>query len=217
MANPVKHIGRLKNTGVKVITVFRTLPGESDSALVIQVNQLKDEYHDAIMQMLETDQAQEAFEFGEMLFIRHFPDGRPMLSALQQDGRLQKVSTSNVLMTPTVNAAVPLDQLNVLIAEQKNCAVDELCNFVSGAQANAQAKKIQESKKNTVPNSEATAVPAMPQAAANEILTDFDIAKSYRSQADAMYKEAARLRKEADALDPPKKKATVKAEESADA
>jgi hypothetical protein len=30
-----------------------------------------------------------------------------------------------------------------------------------------------------------------------------------------MYKEAARLRKEADALDPPKKK--VKAEESADA
>jgi hypothetical protein len=215
MANPVKHIGRIKNTGVKVLTVFRTLPGESDSALVIQVNQLKDEYHDAIMQLLETDQSQEAFEFGEMLFIRHFPDGRPMLSALQQDGRLQKVSTSNVLMTPTVNAAVPLDQLNVLIAEQKNCAVDELCNFVSGAQANAQAKKTQESKKNAVPNSEATSVPAMPQAAANEVLTDSDIAKSYRSQADAMYKEAARLRKEADALDPPKKKVTVKETESA--
>ena len=217
MANPVKHIGRIKNTGVKIITVFRTLPGESDSALVIQVNQLKDEYHDAIMQMLETDQAQEAFEFGEMLFIRHFPDGRPMLTALQQDGRLQKVSTSNVLMTPTVNAAVPLDQLNVLIAEQKNCAVDELCNFVSGAQANAQAKKAQDGKKNIVPNSEATSIPAMPQAAANEVLTDSDIAKGYRSQADAMYKEAARLRKEADALDPPKKKASVKAEESADA
>jgi len=215
MANPVKHIGRIKNTGVKVITVFRTLPGESDSALVIQVNQLKDEYHDAIMQMLETDQAQEAFEFGEMLFIRHFPDGRPMLSALQQDGRLQKVATSNVLMTPTVNAAVPLDQLNVLIAEQKNCAVDELCNFVSGAQANAQSKKTQETKKTAVPNSETISVPAMPQAAANEVLTDTDIAKSYRSQADAMYKEAARLRKEADTLDPPKKKVTVKETEGA--
>ena len=217
MANPVKHIGRIKNTGVKVLTVFRTLPGESDSTLVIQVNQLKDEYHDAIMQLLETEQAQEAFEFVEVLFIRHFPYGRPMLQALQQEGRLQKVSTSNVLMTPTVNSAVPLDQLNVLIAEQKNCAVDELCNFVSGAQANAQAKKTQDSKKNIVPNSEATSVPAMPQAAPNEVLTDTDIAKSYRSQADAMYKEAARLRKEADALDPPKKKATVKAEESADA
>jgi hypothetical protein len=216
MANPVKHIGRLKNTGVKVITVFRTLPGESDSALVIQVNQLKDEYHDAIMQMLETDQAQEAFEFGEMLFIRHFPDGRPMLSALQQDGRLQKVSTSNVLMTPTVNAAVQLDQLNVLIAEQKNCAVDELCNFVSGAQANAQAKTNAEKKKESV-TAVAAPVVERAQAASDAVLTDSDIAKSYRSQADAMYKEAARLRKEADALDPPKKKATVKAEESADA
>jgi hypothetical protein len=213
MANPVKHIGRIKNTGVKVLTVFRTLPGESDSTLVIQVNQLKDEYHDAIMQLLETDQAQEAFEFGEMLFIRHFPDGRPMLQALQQDGRLQKVSTSNVLMTPTVNAAVPLDQLNVLIAEQKNCAVDELCNFVSGAQANAQAKTNVEKKKETM--KEAAPVIERAQAASNEVLTDFDIAKSYRSQADAMYKEAARLRKEADALDPPKKKASVKETEGA--
>jgi hypothetical protein len=213
MANPVKHIGRIKNTGVKVLTVFRTLPGESDSTLVIQVNQLKDEYHDAIMQLLETDQAQEAFEFGEMLFIRHFPDGRPMLQALQQDGRLQKVSTSNVLMTPTVNAAVPLDQLNVLIAEQKNCAVDELCNFVSGAQANAQAKTNVEKKKETM--KEAAPVIERAQAASNEVLTDFDIAKSYRSQADAMYKEAARLRKEADALDPPKKKSSVKETEGA--
>jgi hypothetical protein len=214
MANPVKHIGRIKNTGVKVLTVFRTLPGESDSALVIQVNQLKDEYHDAIMQLLETDQSQEAFEFGEMLFIRHFPDGRPMLSALQQDGRLQKVSTSNVLMTPTVNAAVQLDQLNVLIAEQKNCAVDELCNFVSGAQANAQAKTNAEKKKESA-KQEAAPVVERAQAAPDAVLTDSDIAKSYRSQADAMYKEAARLRKEADALDPPKKKVTVKETESA--
>jgi hypothetical protein len=194
--------------------VFRTLPGESDSALVIQVNQLKDEYHDAIMQMLETDQAQEAFEFGEMLFIRHFPDGRPMLQALQQDGRLQKVSTSNVLMTPTVNAAVALDQLNVLIAEQRNCAVDELCNFVSGAQANAQAKTNVEKKKESVTEVAAPVVERA-QAAPDAVLTDSDIAKSYRSQADAMYKEAARLRKEADALDPPKKKVTVKETEGA--
>jgi enoyl-CoA hydratase/carnithine racemase len=123
-----------------------------------------------------------------------------MLSALQQDGRLQKVSTSDVLMTPTVNAAVPLDQLNVLIAEQKNCAVDELCNFVSGAQANAQAKKAQEDKKNSAPTTEAVSAPVRAQAAPDAVLTDTDIAKSYRSQADSMYKEAARLRKEADAL-----------------
>jgi hypothetical protein len=217
MAKPLKHIGRTKNTGNKVLVVFRTLPGESNSALVLPVNTLNDAYHDALMQMVETDQCQEAFELGEMMFIRHFQDGRPMLAAMQADGRLQKVATDAILMTPTVNAAVPLDQLNILIAEQRNCTVDELCNFVSGGQQAAQAKKAQDSKKNIMPNSEATSIPAMPQAALNQVLTDSDIAKGYRSQADAMYKEAARLRKEADALDPPKKKATVKAEESADA
>lgn len=117
-------------------------------------------------------------------------------------------------MTPTVNAAVPLDQLNVLIAEQKNCAVDELCNFVSGAQANAQAKTNADKKKEST-KQEADPVVERAQAAPNAVLTDADIAKSYRSQADAMYKEAARLRKEADALDPPKKKVTVKETESA--
>jgi len=48
------------------------------------------------------------------------------------------------------------------------------------------------------------------------VLSDKDIAKSYRSQADAMYKEAARLRKEADSLDPIVKK-TVKSKEEVSA
>ena len=211
----IKHVG--KQGDRKVAVLFREVPGEDHMCLVVYPDIMPTHMHDAIIKAIETPEAQQAEQLADAIHRTLFPDGRPMLSALQQDGRLQKVSTSNVLMTPTVNAAVPLDQLNVLIAEQKNCAVDELCNFVSGAQANAQAKKTQDSKKNAVPNSEATSVPAMPQAAPNQVLTDSDIAKSYRSQADAMYKEAARLRKEADALDPPKKKATVKAEESADA
>lgn len=204
----IKHIGRMKNTGAKIVVVFRTLPGESNSALILPVNQLQDQYHDALMQLLESDQAQEAFEFGEMMFIRHFPDGRPMLTAMQQDNRLQKVPTDTVIMTPTVNASVPLDQLNVLIAEQRNCAVDDLCNFVKGA-------KPEENKKAKPAVENAESAPARAQAAPNAVLTDTDLAKSYRSQADAMYKEAARLRKEADALDPPKKKSTAKTSEEA--
>lgn len=210
MAKPTKHVGRMKNTGVKVVVVFRTLPGDSASALVLPVPTLSDSYHDALMQVLETDQAQEAFEFGEMMFIRHFPDGRPMLTAMQQDGRLQKVATDTVLMTPTANTSVSLDQLNVLIAEQKNCAVDDLCTFVSGAQL---SKKETAKPTPVVESKESTQAPTRAQAAPNAVLTDSDLAKSYRSQADAMYKEAARLRKEADALDPPKKKATTKVSE----
>jgi hypothetical protein len=58
--------------------------------------------------------------------------------------------------------------------------------------------------------------PIRAQANTNTALSDRDLAKSYRSQADAMYKEAARLRKEADSLDPVIKK-TKKVEESVDA
>jgi hypothetical protein len=213
MAVPLKHIGRMKNTGVKILTIFRTLPGESNMALVLPVANLSDSYHDSIMTVVETEQAQDAFELGEMLFIRTFPDGRPMLQALQADGRLQKVATDLVIMSPTANDSIQLDQLNVLIAEQKNCSVDDLYTFVSGApkKSDATVQDIAEVKDlASQPSNEPL------KASGDTVLTDKDIAKSYRSQADAMYKEAARLRKEADELDPPQKK-TTKAKESADA
>jgi hypothetical protein len=207
----LKHIGRMKNTGAKVVVVFRTIPGDSGSALVLGVSTMPDSYHDALMTLLETDQAQESFEFGEIMFMRHFPDGRPMLTAMQQDGKLQKVPTDNVIMMPTPITDVPLDQLNVLIAEQKNCTVDDLCTFVKGGTTGAKAETV--ASINEIPAAKSEA-PVRAQAAQNEVLTDLDIAKSYRSQADAMYKEAARLRKQADELDPPKKKVTKTAEET---
>jgi hypothetical protein len=213
MAVPLKHIGRMKNTGVKILTIFRTLPGESNMALVLPVSNLSDSYHDSIMTVVESTQAQDAFELGEMLFIRTFPDGRPMLQALQADGRLQKVATDLVIMSPTANDSIQLDQLNVLVAEQKNCSVDDLYTFVSGApkKSDATVQDIAEVKDLvSQPSNEPL------KATGDTALSDRDIAKSYRSQADTMYKEAARLRKEADELDPPQKK-TAKAKESADA
>lgn len=207
----LKHIGKLKNTGAKVLVVFRTLPGESHMALVLPVSQLPDQYHDSIMALVETDQAQDVFEFGEMMHIRPFPDGRPMLRAMQADGRLQKVPTDNVVMTPTPNSNVLLTDLNVLIAEQKNCTIDDLCNFISGAPAvKPEAKEVAQVQDTETP------APVRAQAKDNTVLSDKDIAKSMRSQADALYKEAARLRKEADTLDPILKK-TKKTEEIADA
>lgn len=211
----LKHIGKLKNTGAKVLVVFRTLPGESNQALVLPVAQLPDAYHDSIMKLVEEDQAQESFEFGEIMFIRSFPDGRPMLQAMQVDSRLLKVPTDNVLMTPTPTAEIPLSQLNVLIAEQKNVAVDDLYTFVKGAPKKSDTTVENVAAVNDL--NEPVVDPDVPapiraQASQTEILTDKDLARSYRSQADAMYKEAARLRREADELDPPAKK-TAKAKE----
>jgi hypothetical protein len=205
----IKHIGRMKNTGAKVIVVFRTLPGDSGSALVLGTATLSDSYHDALMSVLESDQGQDVNEFGEIMYTRMFSDGRPMLVAMQQDNRLQKVATDNVIMTPTPNHNVQLDELNVLIAGQKNMAVDDLASLVSGATASKAKAEVK-----TVAEVKETPAPVRAQASQTEALSDLDIAKSYRSQADSMYKEAARLRKQADELDPPKKKATKASEEA---
>lgn len=215
----LKHIGRMKNTGTKILVVFRTLPGESDQALVLPVAQLPDSYHDAIMALVESEQAQDAFEFGEIMFTRAFPDGRPMLQAMQADGRLTKVPTDSVIMTPTTNDSIELAQLNVLIAEQKNCSVDDLYTFVSGAPKKSDATVTDAVTVEDISPSVDPDIPAplRAQASDSQALSDKDIAKSYRSQADSMYKEAARLRREADLLDPPQKKTTTKVKETADA
>lgn len=201
----LKHIGKMKNTGEKVLVIFRTLPGESNMALVLATSTLPDIYHDALIQLVETDQAQDANEFGEIMFIRRFPDGRLMLSAMQQDTRLKKVATDTVIMTPTLSASIPLDQLNVIIAEQRGVAVGDLASLVNGGTpADRDSVK-------TPPVAESEKVE---EVKTSEVLTDKDLARSYRSQADAMYKEAAKLRKQADDLDPPAKKAAAKSKET---
>jgi len=212
----LKHIGKLKNNGAKVLVAFRVLPGETNYALVIPVASLSAENHDAIMKVVESDQAQDSYELGEILFTRTFPDGRPMLQALKSDNILIKLTTDSIVMTPTTNDEVQLDTLNVLIAEQKNCAVDDLPFFISGSKgSNFEVQEVAEGRDLGEPSN----VPAQAntlQASTNETLSDKDIAKGLRSQADALYKEAARLRKQAEDLDPTVKK-TTKAKESADA
>lgn len=211
----VKHVGRTTR-GDKIAVVFRTLPGESNHALVVTTTNLPDAYHDSLMTVIESDPAQESFELGEILFIRNFPDGRPMLPALQADGRLYKLSTDQIMMTPSPGTEIVLSQLNVLIAEQKNCAVDELCNFVIGAPKKDKATV--EDVATVADLGKDVGEPSIPQsqpikAKDTEALSDKDIAKGLRSQADALYKEAARLRKQAEDLDPTVKKSVKTKEE----
>jgi hypothetical protein len=216
MAKMIKHVGKIKSSDEKVLIAFRTVPGESDYALVIKTKSLEASEHDSIINLVESDQSQEAFEFGEMLSIRPFTDGTIMLVNLHNTGRLVRVPTSDILVTPTTNATetITLSDLNVLIAQQKNCAVDELCNFVSGS-PRAEAKEIAQVKDlNEIKDDP---VPTVTEQKSNEVLTDRDIARNLRSQADSLYKEAARMRKEADSLDPPQKKTTSKAKETVDA
>ncbi len=207
----LKHIGRINGSGAKVIVVFRTLPGESDHALVLPVSRLQVEDHDTIMSLIDTAQAQDAFEFGEIMFIRTFSDSRRMLQAANADNILLRVATDQIIMTPNTKDEILLSELNVLIAEQKNVAIDELYTFVKGAVKVDDINKGKETLGRDVgePNIPA-AQPVVTESTG--VLSDAVIAKSMRDEANVMSKEALRLRKEANALDPKpaKAKATPK-------
>lgn len=204
----------MRTNGAKVLVVFRTLPGESDSALVVSTANLTDADHNAIIALVESDQAQDTNEFGEILGIRFFPDGRPMLKALHQDSKLVKVKTADVIMTPNPNSSVALDQLNVLIAEQKNCAVDDLAFMINTKKIDekptATVENITESK-DISPNTAKTTSVSVNES--NETPANFDTpeaeAKFYRSQADKLSKQAAEFRRKAEELAPIKKKVTT--------
>jgi len=122
----LKHVGRIKDTGKKVLVAFRTLPGDAYSALVVPTENLPDEYHNAIINLVESPAAQQSYEFAEALDRTQFPDGSRMLPFLHANGRLVKVSTAQVEMTPVIGTSVLLSELNQLIAEQRGVAVDDL-------------------------------------------------------------------------------------------
>jgi len=193
----IKHIGKLKSNSRKVAVVYRTLPGDPYSALIVGTESLTDSEHDILMNMIEGPVGQNANELAEAMARTTLSDGSIMLARFHALNKLQKIATNQVIMTPNTTTNVPLDELNQIIAEQKGVALEDL------------AIKDTSSPTTTTATTETTATLPTGEAAptGEQALSDEDLAKSYRSQADAMFKEAQRLRKEAEALSPTKKSA----------
>ena len=205
----LKHVGRMKSTNKKVLVAYRTLPGDAYSCLVIPTESLDDQFHNAIINLVESPAAQEAYEFAEALDRTQFPDGSRMLPSLHSRGRLVKAPTSQVEMTPTIGVSILLSELNQIIAEQRGVAIDGLCISPS-TNDKAEIKelaRVQES------NAAKTASASINEAGLADVvnMTPEEQAKDYRSKADKLAKEAAAFRRMAEELVPTKKKSTEEA------
>lgn len=195
MAQNLKHVGKMKATGKKVLVAFRTLPGDAHSCLIIATENLPDEQHNAIINLVEGPMAQTAYEFAEALDRSFFPDGSRMLPNLHGAGRLIKVPTSSVEMTPVPGVSVILSELNQIIAEQRGVAVDDLHIRPDGEEN--EVASVKDVPTETTTNSSTKEVVG---SSAEEQ------AKKFRSEADRLSKQAADLRRQAEALVPTKKK-----------
>ena len=213
----IKHVGRLKANQRKVIVAYRVIPGdkEAESALVVDTASLADADHDTLIKTVESPAGQEAFEFAEVMARTTLSDGANMLARFHATNKLHKVKMSDVEMMPTPTYTIGLDELNKVIAEQRGTTIADLAmkdpNELPEGTTITEAGSVSNMPKTSPVQAEAQA--ARVQAPDNGVLSDDELAASYRSQADRLYKEAKALRNQAEALVPTKKKskASVKA------
>ena len=195
----MKHVGKMKNNSARVVIAYRTLPGDPLSALVVGTQGLGDSYHDTLMTIVESESAQQANELADVLAVRRFPDGSNVLGYLHNNGHLIKVKTNLVNVTPDSQTIISLNELNDIIATQKGVPLEDLA-VGDGSQKN---KKLVE-KKNPV------AQEYVDPEKTDSNNSDFSLSPAeLRSRADSLFKQAQVLRKQADELDPPKKKTKV--------
>lgn len=193
----LKHVGRIKNNKRKVVVAYRVVPNEPDNCVVVTTENLMAEEHDTLMKAVESDAGQRANEFAEVMARTTLPDGRNMLAGFHTTGKMVKMPTDSVEMTPDRQTVISLAELNQIIAEQKGVTVADLA--LKGA-STQETQKTQETESVVEPLNEAAAVTT------DGLLTDEDLAAQYRSQADSLFKEAKRLRDQAEELVPTKKK-----------
>lgn len=199
----LKHVGRIKDNGRKCIVVFRTLPGDAFSCLVVMTESLSESYHDALINLVESNAAQVNSELSEVLARAVFPDGSTMLPSLHVKGLLTKIPTSAVEMTPNSSVSILLSQLNQIIAEQRGVSVQDLALQPDAANPNTEVKEVATAK--DISPKQGNTDPIIDQVDTS-LLTDEDLARKYRSDADRLSKEAAQLRRLAEELVPTKKK-----------
>jgi hypothetical protein len=205
MAN-IKHVGRIKSNQRKVAVAFRVLPDDPNHALIVDTATLSDADHDSLMKLIESDAGQQAHELAEAMDRAVLSDGARMLPRFHQTGRLQKIPTSEIEMTPNNTTAVLLSEINSAVAEQKGVTVADLAmsDNTMPKTTTETVGTVNEMPATTEVAAEADA--ARIQAPDDGVISDEQLAASYRSQADRMFKEAKRLREQAEELVPTKKK-----------
>ena len=113
----LKHVG--KHNDKRCVIVFRKVPELEHMALVVYSDLLPRMVHDEIMRALESPQGQESKELSDVLFRTVMADGHNCLESLHRNGLLKKVPTNQVLVTPTSNSSVRLDELNDILDEMQ--------------------------------------------------------------------------------------------------
>jgi len=206
----LKHVG--KHNDKRCVIVFRKIPDLEHMALVVYSDLLPRMIHDEVMRALESPQGQEAKELSDVLFRTIMADGNNCLESLHRNGLMKKVPTNQVLVTPTSNSSVRLDELNDIMDEMtkgeealKKLQELDASRGMTGKQAprRAEIKEIGERRTREAQGNTSAAEML------SGMLSDSDLAAQRLEQAQKMeasakqlLAEAERLKAEAQSLSP---------------
>lgn len=206
----LKHVG--KHNDKRCVIVFRKIPDLEHMALVVYSDLLPRMVHDEVMRALESPPGQEAKELSDVLFRTIMADGHNCLESLHRNGLMKKVPTNQVLVTPTSNSSVRLDELNDILDEMtkgeealKRLQDIDSARGMSGKQAPRRAQIQELGERRTREAQGNTSAAEM----LSGLLSDTDLAAQRLEQAQKMeasakqlLAEAERLKAEAQSLSP---------------
>ena len=108
----LKHVGRMTNNQRRVVVAYRVVPGEPNQSIIVDTSSLMAEEHDALIKAVEGDTGQQADEFATVMARTSLPDGANMLARFHTTGKMMKVASDTVEMTPNSNTVIKLSELN---------------------------------------------------------------------------------------------------------
>lgn len=198
MSKFIRHIGKIGDR--KIAVVFREVPDEPHMALVVYTETLHAHLHDSLIQCIDSDIGQHSEHLADALNRSYTKDGKIILQVLHTEGMLKKVQTSTVIMTPSSNTTIRLDELNKILDDMQQ-----------GEKAVERLKELDASRGMQSPVDVARRMRENNQSKSNEpvdLLSDASLAQQRLAQAVKMESEAkgllaesARLREEAKSLD----------------
>jgi hypothetical protein len=168
--------------------------------LVTYTELLNQHIHDPLIKCIESDIGQNSEHLADALNRTHTKDGRIILQVLHAEGQLKKVQTTQILMTPSPNQTIRLDELNTILDEMQ--------------QGESAVKRLQELDNSRGLQDPADVVRRMrgnqnPVTPTGDLLGDAALASQRLEQAQKMEREAKgllaeaqRLMDEAKSLDP---------------
>jgi hypothetical protein len=188
----------MDHLGNKLLIVFRELPEDPNSALIVYSNTLSEMYHDQLMRVVDSDDAQKEVDLYPVLARRNFGDGLVMLNALHGKGLLKKVPVDNIKVVPMPNRTEDLRVINNQIRKEQGKPVLAAANTEKGIDSAIAAAT----------GEAPVAAPAPVAETASNLSEDArkTLAEGKLTQARLMEEDALRLREEAYVLDPSLKK-----------